>query len=320
MQERREIDKTTDANNNNIYNSPAYMLANVTFKTALISFSVSALTQPFQATLTHFQLQSGATSSLKNGLFRGLYRGFFPYALAGQKRGAVAVSAKQANREVTEEQLEAELPIRQRWLGTFLFSQADLLISNGLGNKSKLESANIITNANFNWSFTNYVKLTWANWGSRTASGFINFAALGFVGDYISSFYKFEDEFYNKLCGGATAGVIATALTTVPNSYADRKILASKMENGRLLTVSPYTMFRQMQAQVKTGGRGVILDCIRFTLFKEFLIRSPQSALTFSIIFGLDHALGIEPLRKIWPKSKEKPDTDEIADRVSKGL
>ena len=67
-----------------------YFMANLAVKTAVISFTVSAFTQPFQAVLTQMQMPSNTVSGLNGGFFRGLYRGFLPYAVAGQKRGAVA--------------------------------------------------------------------------------------------------------------------------------------------------------------------------------------------------------------------------------------
>ena len=299
MRERRE---NIDGVKNNSLNSIAtpYFLANLGVKTAVISFSVSALTQPFQAILTRLQLPSGAPSALSGGMFRGFYRGFVPYAIAGQKRGAVAVTAKHTNKAVEEE--EIEIPSRQRWLAPFLFSQGDLLVSNGLGNKSKLMLADIVTPTNFKWTFPNFLQLTKVNWGARSIAGFINFSALGFMGDRIGSLYNFNNGLYNNLAAGATAGVIATFFTTIPNCYADKKLLASKMENGRLLAVSPFTMFSQMKSHVKNVGLSEAFSTFaKYNFLKEVLIRSPQSALTFSIIFGLDHLMGAEPLKKVWP-------------------
>lgn len=302
MQERKEITKPPEKVDLS-YASTPYILGNLGFKTAVISFSVSTLSQPFHAVLTRLQVPSVAYSGLNMGLFRGLYRGFIPNAVAGQKRGAVAVTAKQTNREVVEEEMEAELPLRQhRLLGTFFFSQADHLISNALYGKGKLESAQIITKDNFNWSLANYGKLTTVNWGSRSLAGFINFSAIGFMGDYVSSFYNFGDEFHNKLAGGATSGVLATLCTTIPNSYADRKLLASKMEHGQLLTTSSFTMFGSIKSHVKAvGAKEALTTFMKHQFLKEFLIRSPMSALTFSIIFGLDHMMGVEPLKGVWP-------------------
>lgn len=308
MQERHEIPKKPVGNEMSNFGTP-YFLANLGFKTGVISFTVSAFTQPFQALLTHIQLPTGSPTALSGGIFRGLYRGFVPYAVAGQKRGAVAVSAKQANRE---EEVEAELPIRQRWFGTFFFSQADLILSNGLSGKSKLESAGIITKANFNWSLVNWAKLTCVNWGSRSVAGFVNFAAIGFMGDYVSSFYKFETDIYNKIAGGASAGVIATIFTTIPNSYGDKKLLASKMEHGRLVTSSPFTMFGNVKSHVKTiGVKEALVNYVKMSFLKEVLVRSPQTALTFSIIFGVDHLLGHEPLKKVWPGKNEEIDSEK---------
>lgn len=308
-------EKTETKGNQNLFSLTPYSIANLAVKTAAISFTVSAATQPLQAMLT--RLQINAPTGFNGGLFRGIYRGFFPYAIAGQKRGAVSVTAKQTNREIVEEE-EMELSgRRQRWFGTILFSQADLLISNALGGKAKLENAGIITKENFKWSIPNYLKLTSVNWGSRSFSGFVNFAALGMVGDYISSFYKFDNDFYNKLAGGATAGVVATVITTIPSSYADRKVLASKMENGRLLTVTPFTMFSQMKSHVKTVGiQEAFTHFVKFNFLKEIAVRGPMSAITFGIIFGMDDLMGIEPLKGIWPK-KRQIDIEKADDRSS---
>lgn len=309
MQERQEIPKKPSVENDISKFGTPYFFANLGFKTGVISFSVSALTQPFQALLTQIQVPTGTPSALSGGMFRGLYRGFLPYAVAGQKRGAVAVSAKQANRE---EEVEAELPIRQRWVGTFLFSQADLILSNALTGKAKLENAGIVTKSNFNWSAVNWAKLTSVNWGSRSTAGFINFAAIGFMGDYVSSFYKFDNEFYNKLAGGASAGVLATIFTTIPNSYGDKKLLASKMEDGRLLTVSPFTMFGHVKSHVNTVGfNKALMNYIKMSFLKEILVRGPQTALTFSIIFGMDHLMGPEPLKKIWSGRVQESDLEK---------
>lgn len=318
MQDRREITKkpvgdgVSDVTKGVSYFGTPYFLSNLALKVGVISFSVSALTQPFQSLLTRIQLANEVPSAVSGGLFRGMYRGFLPYAVAGQKRGAVAVTAKQTNRAVEEEGIELELSSRQRWTGTFFFSQADLLISNALGGKAKLENAGIITKSNFNWSLLNYGKLTRVNWGSRSVGGFVNFAALGFIGDYVSSFYKFDNELSNKLVGGATSGIVATLFTTLPNSYADRKLLASKMEHGRLLTATPFTMFSQMKSHVQTvGAKEALSTFVKGHFLKEFLIRSPQAALTFGIIFGVDHLMGSEPLKGLWSKKVQEIDSDQ---------
>ncbi|WP_028387916.1 hypothetical protein [Legionella fairfieldensis] len=310
MQEPQKANRNSDESRNNQLITPS--LANLSAKTAIISFSVSVATQPFQAKLNRMQFPSAVSS----GLFRSMYRGFLPHAIAGQQRGVVTVTAKQtnSNREVANEGSgEKELPVKQRWLGTFLFSQADLLLANALNSKSKMESTGIIPKTNFKWFLTHYLKLTSLTWGSRSIAGFINFAAIGFVGDYISSFYKFNNDFYNKLLGGATAGAITTFFTTIPNSYADKKILASKMENGRLLTTTSFSMFQSIKSHVtNTGVKEALLTFIKVNYLKESLVRCPQAALTFSIIFGLDNLIGPEPLKKIWPGKIEDIDSEKL--------
>ncbi|RUR09803.1 hypothetical protein [Legionella sp. km772] len=300
MQEKIEPKKTPDTALT--YASAPYIVSNLVAKTAGISFTVSLVTQPFQSLLT--QLQMSGTSAVSGGLFRGLYRGFLPYAVAGQKRGAVAVTSKHANKEaVVEEEIEAELPLSRKWAGTLAFAQADHFISNALYGKAKLTSAGIITADNFKWSPFNIYKLTMVNWGSRSIAGFVNFAAIGFVGDKFSSFYHFEQELLNKIAGGATAGVFATFFTTLPNAYADRKLLATTVENKRLLTTSPFTMFRSMEQHVKKVGLKSAASELAYTNFlREFIIRSPQAALTFATILGMDYMMGTEPLKAIWPK------------------
>lgn len=283
--------------------------SNLAFKTATISFSVSVINQPVQAFLTRLQLPSGVSSPLSAGCFRGLYRGFLPYMVSGQKRGALSVTSKQVNQESIkkEEGIETEQHIEQsiryRYAGTFFFSQADLFLTSALCSKGMLENANIITKTNFHWSLYNYWKLTSVNWGSRSCAGFINFAALGFLGDYISTFYKFDKDFHNKLAGGATSGAIATVFTTLPNSYADRKLLASKIENGQLLTATSCTMFSTMKSHIKTVGTKEALKTFIMSHFlKQVLIRSPQSALIFGIIFGIDDLMGPEPLKSVFSR------------------
>ncbi|KTD20975.1 periplasmic ligand-binding sensor domain protein [Legionella lansingensis] len=301
MQQKHETSNNSGKKKPSFMLTP-YDLTNLTFKTMVISFVVSATTQPFQIVLTRLQQQSSAPSSNKGLL--GLYRGFLSYAIAGQKRGAVAVTSKQTNRESPEDEIRT---IQQRWLGTFLFSQADLGLSSALSNKAKLQGGAIITKTNFKWSLENFWKLTKVNWGSRSIAGFINFSAIGFMGDYISSFYKFNNDFYNKLAGGATSGVVATIFTTIPNSYADKKVLASRVVDGRLLTVTPYTMFQNTKSHVKTVGlKEATMAFFKLSFLKEVLIRSPQAAITFGLIFSLDHIMGPEPLQKVWPGKSPK--------------
>lgn len=301
MGKQKEIlDSNSPRNKKSSYVITPYFLANLSVKTAVISFSVSVATQPLQALLTHFQISNGL-SAIRGGFFRSLYRGFIPYAISGQKRGALTVTSKETTRVLEEG--EIELPIRQRWVGTFSFAQADHFLSNALYSKAKLESAGIVYKSNFKWSIANYWQLTKVNWGSRSLAGFINFAAIGFIGDYISSFYKFENKLYNQLAGGATSGVVATILTTIPNAYADRKLLASQIEKNRVSTVTSYTMFRQMKSHIHNNIPKKALTFMLSHFCREALVRSPQAALTFSIIFGIDYVMGSDPLQKIWPEN-----------------
>lgn len=297
----KEANKSSK-NQNATFASAPYFVTNLCFKTAVISLSVSTVTQPFKALLNH--VQTNSLNGLNGGIFRSLWRGFLPYAVAGQQRGAVAVTSKQANREVVEE--EFEFSYRQNWFGTLTFSQADLLFANALIEKAKLENAGIINKSNFKWSLVNYKQLTFANWGSRSLSSFMNFSALGAVGDYLTSRYHFKNDGYNKIAGGATAGVIATLFTSLPNSYADRKLLASKIENGRLLTITPYTFFRQVKSHVGTVGvKQAFTQFVFCNYLKEVAVRSPMSALTFATIFYLDNIMGVYPLEQIGYRRKE---------------
>ncbi len=306
MQERRE-----KQGNNSPYLLTPYEMANLVFKTGAISFTVSAGTQPFQYLLNKLQFsESGTPSGLSGGLFRGIYRGFLPYAIAGQKRGAVAVTHKQTNKATEEEEFEA--PFRQRWWGTVLFSQADLLVSNGFSGKAKLQNVGVINAENFKWSLSNFWKLTSVNWGSRSFAGGVNFALIGFAGDYVSSFYKFDKELYNKILGGATSGVIATLFTTVPNAYADSKLLQTKVaENNRLITVSPYTMFSQMKSHVKEVGlKEAFMTFFKVGYLQQVAVRAPQAAITFALIFGMDEYMGPQPLKKVWPVRVEELESE----------
>ncbi|HEN5563816.1 TPA: hypothetical protein U6323_002633 [Legionella pneumophila] len=289
MQERREKN-----GGNSPYMLTPYEMANLVFKTGVISFTVSAGTQPFQFLLNKLQFsQSGTPSGLSGGLFRGMYRGFLPYAIAGQKRGAVAVTHKQTNKATEEE--EFEVPFRQRWWGTIFFSQADLLVSNGLSGKARLQNVGVINAENFKWSFSNFWKLTTVNWGSRSFAGGVNFALIGFAGDYVSSFYKFDKDLYNKILGGATSGVIATLFT----------------ENNRLITVSPYTMFGQMKSHVKAVGlKEAFMTFFKVGYLQQVAVRAPQAAVTFALIFGMDEYMGPNPLKKIWPGRVEELESE----------
>lgn len=317
------------------YTGTPYIIANLAAKTAAISFTVSTFTQPLQAVLTQVQMPAGSPG-LSGGLFRGLYRGFGSYAMAGQKRGAVAVTSKQANNKegITEEEMEAELPFHSKWGGTLAFAQADFFISNGLSGESKLKNAGILTPTNYKRSFYNFYQLTLMNYGSRSVAGFTNFAAIGFVGDKFCALFNYDEKLLNKILGGATAGVFATFLTTIPNAFADRKLLETKVENKqiltpdtmfskarayvrqegvkpvvsqfykRLLTASPYTMFSNAQAYVRQAGVKPAMPQFAMNYLKEVAIRSPLSALTFAIIMGMDHVMGLEPLKDVWPSTE----------------
>ncbi|HAT6977427.1 TPA: hypothetical protein F8R96_09480 [Legionella pneumophila] len=314
MQERRE-----KKSGNASYVFTPYDMANLVFKTGVISFTVSAGTQPFQYLLNKLQFsQTGTPSGLSGGLFRGMYRGFLPYAIAGQKRGAVAVTHKQTNKATEEEEFEA--PFRQRWLGTIFFSQADLLVSNGLSGKGRLQNVGVINAENFRWSLSNFWKLTTVNWGSRSFAGGVNFALIGFAGDYVSSFYKFDKDLYNKILGGATSGVIATLFTTVPNAYADNKLLQTKVaENNRLITVSPYTMFGQMKSHVKAVGlKDAFMTFFKVNYLQQVAVRAPQAAITFALIFGMDEYMGPNPLKKIWPGRVEELESENTSPSPTK--
>lgn len=288
-----------------------YWFANLGIKTFFTSLAVSTVTLPFNALLTHIQMPT--SSPLRNG-FRGLYSGFLPHAIAGQQRGAVAVTSKHANKEHFEEEVEANLAFRSKWVGTVAFAQVDHLLSNALYGKSKLTSVGIINSQNFNWTPYNAYKLTIVNWGSRSIAGFVNFAAIGFVGDKCSSLYHFDNELYNKVLGGATAGIIATFFTTIPNAYADRKLLATKVENKCLISTSPFTLFNQMKAHVtEKGFKAAAADFAVNKFLREFIVRSPQTALTFATILAMDHLMGPDPLKAVWPKSRKDFDVKETA-------
>ncbi|HGK7682662.1 TPA: hypothetical protein ACJ6XF_001196 [Legionella pneumophila] len=306
MQERREKN-----GGNSPYTLTPYEMVNLVFKTGVISFTVSAGTQPFQFLLNKLQFsQSGTPSGLSGGLFRGMYRGFLPYAIAGQKRGAVAVTHKQTNKATEEEEFEA--PFRQRWLGTIFFSQADLLVSNGLSGKARLQNVGVINAENFRWSFSNFWKLTTVNWVSRSFASVINFGLIGAGGDYVSSFYKFDNDLLNKIAGGATSGIIATLFTTIPNAYADNKLLKTTVaENNRLITVSPYTMFGQMKSHVKAVGlKEAFMTFFKVGYLQQVAVRAPQAAVTFALIFGMDEYMGPNPLKKIWPGRVEELESE----------
>ena len=49
------------------------------------------------------------------------------------------------------------------------------------------------------------------------------------------------------------------------------------------------------------GMKEALFAVVKMNLLRESLVRSPQAASTFSIIFGLDHLMGPEPLKKLWP-------------------
>lgn len=300
MQAKTELVKTTETP----LPQPGtpYWFANLGVKTFITSLGVSTVTLPFNAMLTHIQMPT--SSPLRNG-FRGLYSGFIPHAIAGQQRGAVAVTSKHANREHIEEEIEADLAFRSKWAGTLAFAQADHILSNAFYGKAKLSSAGIINPTNFQWTPYNAFKLTTVNWGSRSIAGSVNFAAIGFVGDQCSSLYSFNNELYNKISGGATAGIIATFFTTIPNAYADRKLLATKVENKRLISTSPFTLFSQMKTHIsQTGLKAAAADFAYNKFLREFIIRSPQTALTFATILAMDHLMGPEPLEAVWPKGR----------------
>jgi hypothetical protein len=274
----------------------AYEVSNLAVKTVAISFSVSLFGQPLQTFLNQSQMKPTLTP--KSFAFRSIYTGFSSYALAGQKRGAVAVYAKHSEKN-HEEKCDTETGIyHSPWFFTGMFSQIDILLSNGLKTKSKLENVKIITPENFKWSCGNWYKLTFGNWGSRSFSGLVNYAALGIIGNKCCSFFNFEEEYLNKFLGGVSAGVLSTFFTGIPDHFSDRKILQTTLKDGQLCFVSSLTMFKGLKTEVQTHGLLASLSSFfKQHYLKEILIRCPQTALTFGIIFTGDHLLGTEPLR-----------------------
>lgn len=313
---------TTNTGPSNL--TPEIDFASLAFKSFVISLSVSAGTLPFQTLLTRVQTQPHGSIRAPHswGIFHALYRGFPTYAIAGQKRGAICITSKQHTKsleEKTTQETETNPGLADSrislLLATLGFSQADILVANGLQSKSKLESAGVIKKEGFKWSTHNFLKLTSVNWGSRSVASFSTFSAMGFMGQWIAGLYKFNNPLYNEIAAGMTSGILATILTTAPNAYADHKLLQTTVqEDGCLSTVSALSMFRKINNVVSTrGAKRAATDFFKLIFAKEFPIRSIQSAVLFAIVFGVDHTLGDSPLAKLFPNtfSRESGDGHE---------
>ena len=250
---------------------------------SLISLAVSFFTQPFQALLNSKQQQGFIPQA---NVFHWAYRGFLSYMITGQKRGAIAITAKQTNQKQEQDS--------KLWF-TLAFSQADILFSNGLKTKSKLENAKILDASNFRWSAQNFYKLTFNNWGSRSLSGLINYSALGFFGDYCASSFSFESQLLNQILGGLSAGIFASLFSTFPDIYSDQKTLASKMNAFKLETISSHSMFKNLIHECKQQPMKLSIQSLLKQYFSEISVRIPINAVTFAIIFGAHYYLNQEP-------------------------
>lgn len=286
-----------------IFDFTPYQLANMAVKTGIISFTVSFATQPLQSFLNHRQMVQLSTP--KAYIFRSAYQGFVSFAIAGQKRGMVAITARQSQKHL-DEKSEADTPFyKTPWFFTGFFSQLDVLISNAFKTKAKLENVKIINANNFKWSAQNWFKLTAGNWGSRSMSGFMNYAALGFIGDYCASLYQSDSPLVNQFLGGVTAGVFATLFTTIPEHYSDRKILHTSIVDGKINTISSLSMFKGIKHEIKSHGlKESFFDFAKKHYFKELVVRCPQTALTFGIVFAGEYLVDAEPLKYIFDARK----------------
>jgi len=279
-----------------LFDFTPYQLANIAVKTGLISFAVSFITQPMHSFLSHQQMT--AVSTPKAFVFRNVYQGFMSFAIAGQKRGMIAVTARQSQ-HFLEEKKESDLVLyKSPWFFTGLFSQLDIVVSNSFKTKAKLENVKIFTAENFKWSPQAWFQLTTGNWGSRSISGLINYAALGVIGEYCSTLYKSDHEVVNKFLGGVSAGVLATLFTTIPDHYSDRKVLRTKIVDRTIQNYSSLSMFRDMAHAVESHGlKTILIDFIKKHYLKELMIRGPITALTFGIVFAGDAIIDSEPLK-----------------------
>jgi len=267
-------------------------LSNALLKTSLISVTISICTQPLQALLNIKQQSLIFTPSAN--FFHWAYRGFTSYAISGQKRGAIAITAKQ-----THQDLEREYYLHQ-WLFTLGFSQADIILTNGFKTKSKLENAGIIDARNFKWSMSNFYKLSFNNWGARSISGMVNYAALGIIGQTCVDSIAIDNSTTKQMLGGVCAGMLASLITAVPDFYADQKTLASKMQDFRLVTVSSQSMFSKLHHRIEQQGvKEVLINFIKNYYLKEIAVRCPLTGLTFALIFAGNELLGAEPLQKL---------------------
>lgn len=252
-------------------------LVEAILKISCISLTISLFTQPLQAFLN--LKQRPELSSPKANFFHWAYRGFMTYTITGQKRGAVAITAKQSHQE------------HEYQLGfTLAFSQLDILISNAYKTKAKLENAGIIHAQNFRWSPYNFYKLTSNNWGSRSISGLINYSALGFIGDDCASAFQLKNKLANQFLGGMSAGVLASIFSAFPDFYADQKTLSSRMHEFKLETVSASSMFKKIHYHVEHQKlKSLIKNFLIQHYLPEIAIRLPLTALTFAIIFSGDY-------------------------------
>lgn len=252
-------------------------LSHALIKTSLISVTISICTQPLQALLNIKQQSSLFTPSAN--FFHWAYRGFTSYAISGQKRGAIAITAKQ-----THQDIDREYYLHQ-WLFTLGFSQADLILTNGFKTKSKLENAGIIDAKNFKWSMYNFYKLSFNNWGARSISGIVNYAALGIMGQTCVDSIPIDHATTKQLLGGISAGMLASLITAIPDFYADQKTLRSKMKDFRLVTVSSQSMFSTLNHRIEQqGAKEVLKNFIKNYYLKEIALRCPLTGLTFALI------------------------------------
>lgn len=268
------------------YQQPVYQTAaNIMAKTMVISASISFIQQPFLCALTEIQKNGGG---FRLSLFKGVSNGLLKNLWGGQIRGGVAITSKNA-KKIEEEEVGALRVLRNPVLSTFLFGQADLVLSQGFVNSAKLAMAGVTSKATpMKWSVANVYKLMSVNHGSRSISGFVNFASIGFFGSKIISLYNFQNQTVNQFLGGMTAGVFACMITGPLNNYADHKVMASTVDKtGRLLTQSPLTLFSQFKQSAIKEGVGSTLKRLAWKNAIQTAWRAPSTALTFGLIHVL---------------------------------
>lgn len=280
-------------------------------KIPVTSAAISVVTMPIQGALA--KLAAGGPLLPKEGnrllLAASFFKGVRSNLIAGQKKGAVSITAK-TSQKATVEEVELSEPATEHKTATkdlhwtrhlnmvapLAFSQADMVVSQAFINKSKLEAIGTIK-PNYKLTFRNGVELLRAGYFPKSCASLANFSSLMLLSGVVTRQMPFESKAANNFAGGALTGAFAAVCCYLPNTLADQVVVATKvLPNGQIERVKTLDFFRQQAKAVQAQG---IIESL-FSMAKaarvQLPLRTVQTMVVFSMIQGIDHLMGEKPV------------------------